>query len=220
MKYYKTVITIVSSVLALALLTGFDHKVEASEEVAPAPDMAVVETAESAGIADNMKEKLTMSASIKMEMTATVSAIDIETRLLTLTDPEGKSVELIVSEEAYNLDQVSVGDQVTAEYVQHIDIRVVPSGNIETEAGKVSALARTEKGEMPGGVILESETQILSIEDINIEANTFKLKNADGVVTEYIAKNRDNLKKVAVGDTVIVTVTDVMAISVESGAKK
>lgn len=225
MKYYKNVITAVSSILALALLTGCDQKEDTSKAIAPGDETAVVETADtetamSEGTADNMAEKLALSATDSMVLSATVSAIDLETRLLTLTDSEGKSVELTVGEAAHNLDQVQVGDQVTAEYVQNVDISVVPSGNMETEAGKISALVRNEKGEMPGGAILESETQIFSIEEINTEMNTFKLKGADGVVTEYTAEDPDKLKKVAVGDTVVVTVTDVMAISVERTAMK
>ena len=88
--------------------------------------------------------------------------------------------------------------------------------NIKTEAGNSSATVRSEEGDMPAAASFESKRLIFFIEDINIEENTFKLKDAEGVVTEFIAKNPENLKKAAVGDAVIAKVTAMVAISVES----
>jgi hypothetical protein len=55
-----------------------------------------------------------------------------------------------------------------------------------------------------------------TVEDINIEANTFKLKGPDGEVTEYTARNPDNLKRAMVGDLVVITRTDAVAVVVEA----
>jgi len=221
MKFYNIATTAISTLLALALLSGCEKKQDTSKEVVPDDKIAVTETGDvettmSADSASMMNEKLNMSASTNMEMTANVSAIDIETRLITLTDESGNPVEFVVGEEARNLAQVSVGDKVIAEYTQQIDVSVVSPENIQTEAGNISAAVRSEEGDMPAGAILESERMIFFVEDINIEKNTFKLKDAQGVVTEYHARNPENLKKAAVGDAVIVTVTAMVAISVES----
>lgn len=220
MKFYKILTTAVSAVLAFALLTGCGQKEDTSKEAAPDEEVAVVEKGDVETVmiedtANMMIEKLNMSASTNMEITATVSAIDLETRLITLTGSEGNSVEFVVSEEARNLAQVSVGDKVIAEYMQQIDVSVVAPENLTSEAGKVSAAVRSEEGDMPGAAILESEKLIFFIEDINMEENSFKLKDAEGVVTEYIARNPENLKKAAVGDAVIARVTAMVAISVE-----
>jgi hypothetical protein len=45
--------------------------------------------------------------------------------------------------------------------------------------------------------------------------NTFKLKGPDGTVNEYVARNPDNLKRAAVGDLVVITVTAAVAVTVE-----
>jgi hypothetical protein len=58
---------------------------------------------------------------------------------------------------------------------------------------------------------------IATVEEINLEANTFKLKGPDGTVTEYLARNPDNLRRSEVGDLVIITVSEAVAISVEIG---
>ena len=45
-----------------------------------------------------------------------------------------------------------------------------------------------------------------------------RLKGPDGVVEEYTAMNPENLKRAVVGDLVIMTLTEAVAISVEAAA--
>ena len=49
-------------------------------------------------------------------ISSTVEAIDHKSRVVTLRRPQGDTVTFTASPEARNLDQVSVGDIVTAEY--------------------------------------------------------------------------------------------------------
>jgi hypothetical protein len=88
----------------------------------------------------------------------------------------------------------------------------------EPEAIEATAMARTEKGEMPGVAAMAANVVISTVEEINLEANTFKLKGPDGEVTEYVARNPDNLRRSAVGDLVVITVTEAIAITVEKQA--
>jgi hypothetical protein len=50
------------------------------------------------------------------------------------------------------------------------------------------------------------------VEDINIEANTFKLRWPEGEIMEYEAQDPENLKKADVGDLVVVTYTQAIAL--------
>ena len=61
------------------------------------------------------------------------------------------------------------------------------------------------------------DTVVISavVEDINIENNTFKLKMSDGMVTEFVAQNPENLKRTKVGDLVIIGVSQAFGIVVE-----
>jgi len=52
------------------------------------------------------------------------------------------------------------------------------------------------------------------LEAIDLEANTFKLKNVDGEVGEFVARDPANLAKAAVGDAVVVTTIEAMAVEV------
>jgi len=163
-------------------------------------------------------DKPSMSASQTVTISAMVEAINHETREVTLRGPEGNSVSFVASEEARNLDQVSVGDVVNAKYVESISVDVFANDGTEPGSGGLTVAGRSEKGEMPGVAVMDATVVTATVEEINIEANTFKLKGPDGEIEEYTARNPENLKKAAVGDLVVITYTESIALSVEKTA--
>ena len=164
---------------------------------------------------DAMMDKPSFSASQSMTISAVVEAIDHETRVVTVRKPDGEAVTFTASDEARNLDQVEVGDVLIAEYVESVSIDVIANEGMEAGAAEVAAVARTEKGEMPGLAAMGSTVVTATVEEINLELNTFKLKGPDGTINEYAARNPENLKRAAVGDLVVITVTEALAITVE-----
>ena len=165
-------------------------------------------------------ERPSFHASQSMTVRATVEAIDHQTREVTLRMPEGDAASFIASEEARNLGQVAVGDVVNAEYVESLSIEVVANEGFEPESGEMQAMARTKEGEMPGVAAIDTQIATATVEEINIEANTFKLRGPDGDVQEYVARNPENLKRAKVGDLVIFTVTTSVSIVVEQGVSR
>ena len=165
---------------------------------------------------DAMMDKPSFAASQTMTISAVVEAIDHETRVVTVRKPDGEALTFTASEEARNLDQVKVGDVLTAEYTESVSIEVMANDGMEADMAEASAMARTKKGEMPGFAAMDATVITATVEEINLEMNTFKLKGPDGSVNEYVARNPDNLKRAAVGDLVVITVTESVAITVEA----
>ena len=160
-------------------------------------------------------ERPSMSTSRSMTVSAVVEAIDHETRVVTVRKANGEEITFTASEEARNLDQVDVGDVLLAEYVETLSIEVLANDGMEPEAAAAAAMARTKKGEMPGLAAMEQAVITAVVEEINLENNTFKLREADGSVNEYVARVPENLKRAKVGDLVVITVTNAVAIVVE-----
>ena len=165
------------------------------------------------GVADEL-ERPQFHATQSMMVKTVVEAINHETREVKLMRNDGEIIEFIASEEARNLDQVSVGDIVTAEYVESLSIEVIANEGHEPDVGEMAAIARTKKGEMPGLAAIDVQVATATVEDINIEANTFKLRGPDGSVEEYVARNPENLKRAKVGDLVVFTATTSVTIVV------
>lgn len=163
-------------------------------------------------------EKPSFSASQTVQMTATVTAIDMATRSVTLQGEDGETETIVVGEEARNLGQVKPGDVLTVEFVRELDVQVFADDGSELGSGAVEAAGRAEEGEMPGGVMVQSEVITARVAEINIENNTFKLKWPDESVEEFVARNPDNLKRAEVGDIVMITITQAVGIIVERPA--
>jgi len=164
---------------------------------------------------DAMMDRPSFSASQSMTISAVVEAIDHETRVVTLRKADGEAVTFTASDEVRNLDQVEVGDVLVAEYIESVSIDVMANEGMQADAAEVSAMARTKEGEMPGFAAMDATVVTATVEEINLEMNTFKLKGPDGTVNEYVARNPKNLKRAAVGDLVVITVTETLAITVE-----
>ena len=158
--------------------------------------------------------KPSFSASQSVTATARVEAIDYETREVTLLLEDGDTVTSQASDEVRNLDQVKVGDIVYAHYTDSVSIQVVANDGAEPEAFVAGETARAAEGKMPGFAATESAVSTAIVEAINLEDNTFKLREADGEVRQYTARNPDNLNRAEVGDKVIVTVTQSVVVTV------
>lgn len=158
-------------------------------------------------------------ASTTREVSAEVTAIDHDARIVTLRNDAGEMHTFNVPTEARNLAQVEVGDMVYAEYDSVYSVEVMANDGQEATAARADAVARAEEGEMPGMAAMETTVVTATVEDINLEANTFKLKGPEGNVTEYTARNPDNLRRAQVGDLVVMTVTEAVAITVEHGGE-
>ena len=158
-------------------------------------------------------DKPSISTTQTIQLTTVVDAVDREARTITLKGPEGNTRTIQMMEDSSNIDKIVVGDTVNVEYVQHMSIEVMANDGMEPGTGTMAAVARNTEGETPAGMVMETTITTATVEDINIEANTFKLKWPGGEIKEYEAQDPENLKKSDVGDLVVVTYTEAIALS-------
>jgi Cu/Ag efflux protein CusF len=152
-----------------------------------------------------------------VEAQATVTAIDLKTRMVTLKGPEGNETTIHVDKRARNLGQVKVGDLVKIAYVQHVAWQVRKPGD-EAPSDTVAqeqAAVRAEPGEKPGGAVGQRITFTATIEAIDLDKHTVTLKGPGGNSQTIKARNPANLKKVKVGDLVDIAYTEAVAIKVD-----
>ncbi|WP_455200289.1 hypothetical protein [Kaarinaea lacus] len=202
--------------LKIVLLAGIFAFVGCDKgEKAAAPEKAPMEEkaapAETAAAAP--EEKPSVSEEVLITMEATVTAINQETREVTLKNAEGEEVTIVADEEVRNLAQVEVGDVLTIEYLEGVMIEVVDPAT-ELGAMESGAAARAEPGEKPAGAMVTETSIVVEIVGIDLEAETATLKNAEGETKTVVARNPDNLKKVKVGDRVMITYTEAVAMTV------
>lgn len=162
--------------------------------------------------------KPSFSASQSVTATARVEAVNHETREVTLLLEDGELLTSRVDDEVRNFDQVGVGDTVSAHYTESISIRVVAGDGSDPQSYVEEDMARSAAGKMPGIATTESVTSTAIVEDIDIENNTFTLRESDGETRQYTALNPGNLRRAKVGDKVITTVTTAVVVTVHKEA--
>ncbi|MDA0706916.1 MAG: hypothetical protein O2907_06915 [Proteobacteria bacterium] len=172
-------------------------------------------TAACAGGESVSLDRPSFAASQSASITAVVEAINHETRVVTVRKQDGEAVTFTVREEARNLGQVEVGDVLMVEYEETMTVEVIADDGMGTEEAEMLAMARAKEGDMPGFAAMDTRVVIASVENINVEANTFALKFPDGSVNEYTARDPDNLHRAIVGDLVVITFTEAIAVIVE-----
>lgn len=148
-------------------------------------------------------------------VTATVQALDVDNRLLTLKGPEGNTITLKVDERARNLPQVKVGDQVQAEYFESVALYPQTpegSGPAETE---IAAMELAPAGEKPGIAAVKAKVMTAIVESIDPDTGTVTLKGPEGnTLTLKVDDSTPNLGNIEAGDEVVARFTRAIAISV------
>ncbi|HRY18176.1 MAG TPA: hypothetical protein P5149_07190 [Candidatus Competibacteraceae bacterium] len=153
-------------------------------------------------------------------MTATVQAVDLKKRLVTLKQKGGKPFTIHVSEEVRNLPQVQVGDQVVARYTEAMAVRF----NRDTTggvAGKKETLSadRAALGEKPAGSVRNTVEILANVLAIDPKTRKVTLQGPEKSLTVRAPKDVD-ISRLDVGDQILVTYTEDLAISVERAPAK
>lgn len=150
-----------------------------------------------------------------VRMQATVLAIDATKRTVRVqpkrrgTDP----ITLKVGPGAVNFNNVRVGDEVHATYVEETAITLVRGGALPS-VGAGAAVQLAPVGAKPGMIIADSREATATIVAIDGHEHTVTLEFLDGGVREInVAKDRD-LSEVSLGDSVRVQLTEAVAIEV------
>lgn len=153
-----------------------------------------------------------------LKASAIVTAIEKETRTVTLKGSEDRMFNVVADESVRNFEQIEVGDEVTVSYTRALSLNVRPGGGSpqRTETG---GAARAEPGEKPVGVVGREITILADVIAVDPEASTITLKGPEGNVVELAVQNPEHFEVVKVGDQVEAEFVEALAISVESAGK-
>ena len=148
----------------------------------------------------------------KQTITATVEAIDYKTRVVTLRGSEGDRTTFKASDSVRNLNQVKVGDRVAIDYYESMAIKVQPPGEAINDVR--IAVDRAEPGEKPGGMAAQHVTMTSIVDAMDKPASKVTLRAPDGTTRTIKVRDPRRLDNVKIGDRVIITYTEQLAVSV------
>jgi hypothetical protein len=148
-------------------------------------------------------------------------AAPAEKRLITLKGPEGNVGVYEVGAEVKRLHEIKAGDKIHA----HYEVAAVAELREPTEEEKSAPLVEVSTGtrgtpdEPPAGGIGRAVRAVTTIQALDRTGQTFTVKDpVEGLVTVHVDDPTvfDHLK---IGQTIIVTFAETLALAVEKGAK-
>ena len=150
----------------------------------------------------------TVSAEV-VTATAIVQKIDKDARTVTLKGEQGNMVDVKVGPNV-DLAKLKVGDKVNAAYYQEIAVALSKSGEHPTKT------TQTVTGR--GGVTAQQTTVTAKVLAVDTAANKVVIRNPEGqthVIEVTDPGMQAQLGKIKAGDSVDVTYTQAVAVSVE-----
>jgi len=148
------------------------------------------------------------------KVNATVTGIDSAKREVTLVTRDGKKFKVKAGPEVVNFKQIHIGDQLNITLTETITIRMAKRGE-KTRDGSASMIGLAPVGSKPGAVVTDARRVIATVTAINIKKHQATLTFTDGSSKTVPVRQDVNLSKHKVGEKVIITRTEVLAILVE-----
>jgi len=141
-----------------------------------------------------------------------IVAVDRAKRLVTLTGPQGEKVTIKV-EDPYNLAGAKPGEPFVARFRESVTVRRKRPGERLPAVSIKEGVATALPGETPGGVIKTHRKALVKVSAIDEKDGTVTVKAPDGSEETVEVSNPRYLKQVKVGEELVVSVKQAVAIS-------
>jgi len=154
-------------------------------------------------------------ASLAQELTAsaTVTAIDLETRQVSLKNAEGETFDIVAGEQVANLPNVKVGDKVMLKYLQILDVELLKgTAGIRKRIVEVDG-ERAGADEKPGGGVGMKVTIYADVIGLDKQQQTVTVRGVDEILTIKI-NNPEQFNLIAEGDQLKAVQTKAIGIGI------
>jgi Cu/Ag efflux protein CusF len=151
------------------------------------------------------------------KIVATVQAIDLAKREVTVKGPKGKVVTLTAGPDVRNLEQVKVGDSVNIGYLEALSLTLMKDGKELRGSTSAADGARSAAGERPAGVVAEQVKVIADVIAVDTKNKIVTLRGPKQTV-DLRVNDPQQLKLIKVGDQIEAVYTQAVAVSVEPAA--
>jgi Cu/Ag efflux protein CusF len=165
-------------------------------------------------------KKGTVAGGRAEQVTATVTAVDVAARKVTLKGPKGKEDVIKVGDEVKNLDQVKVGDLVVVTFSQGVVLSLAAPGAAAVAPTATATGAAAAPGEKPAADVKATIKGTVTIAAIDAKTRVVTLVGPEGRKFKVTAGKEIPLEKVKVGDKVNAEYTEAVAVAVEPAPKK
>jgi hypothetical protein len=154
-------------------------------------------------------------------VTASVEAINYAEREVTLKGPLGNKVTFTVDKRVKRLDEIKVGDLVQADYYVSIaaELRKPTAEEEKHPLMVLEGEGKAEPGAAPAAGAVRRFKVVTTIEGLDRPSRTITVKGPRGNMLTARVADPSRLTQMHIGDTIVVTYTEALAISLEKAKK-
>jgi|GEM_PF-445175 len=144
--------------------------------------------------------------------TATILAVDVGIRTVTLRRRSGEVQTFKVGPDVTRLAEFAVGDVIKVEYEQGLALEFHPSGSkvVPTESGVTAG--RAGRDQPPGAVASAGVQGTVTVTAIDTAGRLVSFQGPEGNVYQVKAGPKIHLEKLKVGDRLLATYVETVAI--------
>jgi hypothetical protein len=168
------------------------------------------------GVATSSAQQAKSEAAVVTEA-FTIVGIDQTNRIVMLKDKEGNVDSVVCGPGVQRFSELKVGDTVTFRYHESIVYAIQKPGTAPASSADAKASITRNTGAKPGGTIAQQLTATVTIQAIDMAIPSVTIKKDDGSTSSFKVENKKNLEGYKVGDRVLITYTQALAVSVEPG---
>jgi Cu/Ag efflux protein CusF len=167
------------------------------------------------GVAAAADQKPITHASKPVTMTATIEAIDHDTRMITFKNKEGETTIIYAGPEVRRFEELKIGDVVTFTTTESVVYQIRKPGEPATASAKDEPVIVRTAGSKPGGTKTEQETKTVMVKAVDEKQSAVTITTEDGKTMSFRVEDKKLLKGLQAGDRVVITYTTAVAISVK-----
>jgi len=159
---------------------------------------------------------------MQQSITATVTAIDYKEREITLKDEEGNADTFQVDETVTRFKEIKVGDKVRVDY--HLgyvaELRPPTADEAKNPLVVQESMGKSAPGSTPALNATREIRAVVTVEGLDRPTQTITIKGPKGRYFTAQVDDPAKLEKVRIGETIVITFTEALAISLEKVASR
>jgi len=152
------------------------------------------------------------------KITANVTALDVAKREIVIEAVQGRPVTFLVDPDVRNLEKVHIGDRVVLVYSEGLMMQMQPPGAAPVAPKVAIEATRSKPGAEPGGGLAARVEGTVTITAIDPKNRMVVFKAPGGELYQVKAAPGVHLEKAKVGDQLVATYTQSVALRVEPAA--
>jgi len=159
------------------------------------------------------KEKGAVAVADAIELQGTVTALDKNTRAVTIQGATGRVMTVTAGPQIKNVNKIKVGDLVTLSYVAALGLELKKGGGRLRERIESEQSTAAKPGEKPSGSMSRTVKVIADVTAVDAGAGTITLRGPQRSV-DLVVKDRELLTDVRVGDQIFATYEELTVLSI------